>query len=271
MPGGLDQAYVLARKVLLDALQALKGQLDAVILVGAQAIYLHTGEADIAVLPYTTDADIALDPRSLADEPNLEKAMLRGGFVPHESQIGIWIGGGQGMQVDLLVPAAVGGSGRRAARLGAHGKRLARKVLGLEAALVDRARMTVGALDVRDKRQFDVLVASPAALLVAKTHKLGERKEQQSRQDDKDAFDVYRLLHHVETAEIVSSLRRLLADPIAGGVTQQGLVYLRELFGTRDGPGSRMVGRHVEGVGDPEFVISAVVALANDLLDEIGS
>ncbi|MEO9048346.1 MAG: hypothetical protein ABI334_01870 [Candidatus Dormiibacterota bacterium] len=270
MPGELDQAYVLARKALLDALQALREQLDAVILVGAQAIYLHTGEADIAVLPYTTDADLALDPRSLADDPKLEEAMLRAGFVPHESQVGIWIGG-QGMQVDLLVPAAVGGSGRRAARLGAHGKRLARKVLGLEAALVDRARMTVGALEVRDKRQFDVLVASPAALLVAKTHKLGERKEEPSRQDDKDAFDVYRLLHHGETTEVASSLRRLLTDPIAGGVTQQGLAYLRELFGTADSPGSRMAGRHVEGVGDPEFVIAAVVALANDLLDEVGS
>ena len=29
--------------------------------------------------------------------------------------------------------------------------------------------------------------------------------------------------------------------------------------------------RHVEGVGDPEFVIAAVVALASDLLDRVGS
>lgn len=41
--------YIVARTVLLDALDALGEQRDAVVLVGAQAIYLHTGDADIAV------------------------------------------------------------------------------------------------------------------------------------------------------------------------------------------------------------------------------
>lgn len=54
--------YVLARSVLLDALEALGTHLDAVILVGAQAIYLHTGDADLNVPPTTTDADLALAP-----------------------------------------------------------------------------------------------------------------------------------------------------------------------------------------------------------------
>jgi hypothetical protein len=38
---------VAARCVLLDALQALQPHLDAVILVGAQAIYLHTLASDL--------------------------------------------------------------------------------------------------------------------------------------------------------------------------------------------------------------------------------
>ena len=42
MPGAPDPVYVLARRVLLDALQALGEQRSAVVLVGAQAIYLHT-------------------------------------------------------------------------------------------------------------------------------------------------------------------------------------------------------------------------------------
>lgn len=48
------------------------------------------------------------------------------------------------VQVDLIVPegAALGG-GRRGARLGPHGKRAARKAIGLEAALVDHSPMTV--------------------------------------------------------------------------------------------------------------------------------
>jgi hypothetical protein len=49
--------YAAARAVLLDALQALGTQRDAVILAGAQAIYLHTGAIELPVAEYTTDAD----------------------------------------------------------------------------------------------------------------------------------------------------------------------------------------------------------------------
>lgn len=54
--------YVLARFVLLDALQALGPHLDAVVLVGAQAVYFHTGNVELIVVPTTTDADLALFP-----------------------------------------------------------------------------------------------------------------------------------------------------------------------------------------------------------------
>jgi len=47
--------YVVARRVLLDALEALGGHCDALILVGAQAVYLHTGAASFAVAEHTTD------------------------------------------------------------------------------------------------------------------------------------------------------------------------------------------------------------------------
>jgi hypothetical protein len=47
-------SYVLARRTLLDALQALDIQRAAVILCGAQAIYLQVGDSDFAVAPYTT-------------------------------------------------------------------------------------------------------------------------------------------------------------------------------------------------------------------------
>jgi hypothetical protein len=50
-----DPEYVAARRVLLDALEALGPHRKAVVLVGAQAIYLHVGEGDMAVAPFTTD------------------------------------------------------------------------------------------------------------------------------------------------------------------------------------------------------------------------
>ena len=42
MRGDPDPLYVAARSVLLNALEARGPQRDAIVLVGAQAIYLHT-------------------------------------------------------------------------------------------------------------------------------------------------------------------------------------------------------------------------------------
>jgi hypothetical protein len=156
MPGDIDPLYVRARRVLLDALAALQDHLSAVILVGAQAIYMHTGEIDLAVSPFTTDADLALDPAALAPDPKLVDAMHAAGFVERPDLIGSWTNVREGIDVDLLVPEAVGGAGRRGARLGVHGNRVARKGRGLEAALLDRNTMTIGALEENDTRRFVV-------------------------------------------------------------------------------------------------------------------
>jgi hypothetical protein len=47
--------------VLLDALEALAAHRDALVVVGAQAIYLHTGEADVALAEATKDSHLAID------------------------------------------------------------------------------------------------------------------------------------------------------------------------------------------------------------------
>lgn len=53
----VTDAVTLARRGLLDALEAHEKHRDALVLVGAQAIYFHTGEADVALAAYTTDGD----------------------------------------------------------------------------------------------------------------------------------------------------------------------------------------------------------------------
>ncbi len=68
--------------MLLDALDALGTQSDSVVLVGAQAVYLRVGEADLAVAPFAADGDIAIDPAMLADEPPLEQGLMRAAFLP---------------------------------------------------------------------------------------------------------------------------------------------------------------------------------------------
>lgn len=90
MSGELDPVYVRARHTLLDALEALREHLDAIVLVGAQAIYLHTGDAELSVAPYTTDGDIAIDPTVLKPDPKLEMAMRLAGFA-RSDQLGTWI------------------------------------------------------------------------------------------------------------------------------------------------------------------------------------
>jgi hypothetical protein len=62
MSGEPDPLYVRARAALLDTLDALEPHLDALVLVGAQAIYLHTGDAELTVAEYTTDADFSISP-----------------------------------------------------------------------------------------------------------------------------------------------------------------------------------------------------------------
>lgn len=82
--------YVAARTVLLDALEALGSQREAITVVGAQAVYLRTGDSGIrGVAPYTTDADLALLPSRLADEPHLENLMGGAGFE-QRGEPGVW-------------------------------------------------------------------------------------------------------------------------------------------------------------------------------------
>ena len=105
------------------------------------------------------------------------------------------------VEVDLMVPEAVGGAGTRAARLTGHAKHVARKARGLEAALVDKKTQNINALDPADGRSFAVAVAGPAALMISKLHKLQERlaEREQRRVDAKDALDILRLLRAVST------------------------------------------------------------------------
>lgn len=99
MPGDPDPLYVRARAALLDALVALEPHIDALVLVGAQAIYLHTGDADLAVAEYTTDADFGVGPDDLADSPILGDLLTAHGFAPRERPGG-WLSP-DGIYVDL--------------------------------------------------------------------------------------------------------------------------------------------------------------------------
>ncbi len=274
MPGEPDPAYVLARRVLIDALEALGSQRKAVILVGAQAIYLHTGPARLAVAEFTFDGDLAIDPGALEPVPRLEHVLRTAGFEPDPRDVGRWVARVTGdpsreVRIDLLVPEALGGAGRRGARLGEHGRRTARKAKGLEGALVDRAPYRVEALEVEDPRSFVVQVAGPGALLVAKIHKIAERVEAQGRAVDKDALDVLRLLRATPTRVLADRLRVLASDQVSAGVTHEALDLLDELFARSDGRGSEMAARAATPLEDEATIRASCAALARDVLDAL--
>lgn len=239
------------------------------ILIGAQAIYLRTGSATFALAEATKDSDLAIDPRTLGEDPRLEEAMTVAGFVlnPVSQQPGAWMSP-NGIPVDLMVPEHLAGSGsRRGVRIPPHSKHAARRTAGLEAAIIDQSPMTVESLD-GDGRSAVINVAGPAALLVAKLHKLGERVDTPDRLNDKDAHDIYRLLVATETAELAETLRRLRGDEISQEVTAQALIYLEQLFASANALGATMAGRAEEGVGQPDTVSASVSFLSQDLLSD---
>ncbi|WP_426748463.1 GSU2403 family nucleotidyltransferase fold protein [Myxococcus faecalis] len=272
------ELYVVARRVLLDALEALGPHREAVVLVGAQAVYLRVGEAELAVAPFTTDGDLAIDPEVLEEIPPLEEALTKAGFFPESrSSVGIWIatrptsaGAETKVAVDLLVPASVSPGKGRSAKLPGHDSRAARRVEGLDGALVDADVMRLSALDEKDSRSFDVRVAGPAALLVAKARKIQDRQGT-ARLSDKDALDIFRLLRGTDVDVLMERFKKLLTDPKSSEPTRLGLELLEQQFSAPQGIGVEMTVRAVGPLMDPDEVAASCQALTNELLSALGA
>lgn len=266
MPGDPDPIYVRARGALLDTLEALAPHLDALVLVGAQAIYLHTGDADLTVAQYTTDADFSVSPADLVDAPLLGDLLAAHGFLPRQHPGG-WLTP-DGVYVDVMVPEALAGAGSRGARLGVHGKRAARRAKGLEGAAIDKERRVIAALDPADPRAMEIWIAGPGALLIAKVHKIAERVAATDRVRDKDALDVLRLLRAVDLGDLARRLAILGATDPAQDVTREAMHLLPRLFGDEDATGVQMAVRAAGDNEDPATIAGSLVTLVELLMNE---
>ncbi len=265
MSGASDPLYICARTALLDAAEALTEQLNAVVLVGAQAVYIHTGDADfIATAPYTTDADFCIAPAQLSDTPLLAELLTARGFSPGEHP-GAWISPDR-ISVDLMVPEVLAGAGSRGARLGPHGKRVARRAKGLEAALVDQDLTVITSLTPGVERSVTMLVAGPAALLVSKVHKIAERTGAGDRITDKDALDILRLLQAIDTETLAQGLVSLAVHKFSAEATSEALSHLGSLFGSPDKVGIRMAIRAARPSVEPDVIAASFAVLVSDLL-----
>jgi hypothetical protein len=266
--------YVEARRVLLDALNALRAHLGAVVLVGAQAVYLRTEGRMAGYQPFTTDADVVLDPTLLAAVPPLGDAMRDAGFVLTDEP-GIWeahitrpgFDDEIVVPVDLIVPDELAPkAGRRAARLpGEHGKTTARKSPGLAGAVVDNSPIELAALEPADRRVVSINVAGYGALLVAKLHKLGDRLATPNRLTAKDAGDVYRLFDARSAEDMAATMRALLDDARSAATTDKALAYLGELFSAASSPGVALAVDALQTILPAPTVTAVLTAYSNEL------
>lgn len=272
MPGANEidypAEYVAARAVLLDALQALEDHLPAIIVVGAQAVYMHTGAGDFVEQPMTTDGDLALNVGALGQEPDITTALTRANFRPGPNP-GSWLGAGE-VAVDIMVTPSQSGRTKkkaRAARLPGHGEWAARITPGLEPAVADHASQVLEALDPGDHRRVEVNVAGPAALLVAKAIKIEDRlvdvRTAANRVKEKDALDMLRLLQAVETADLVTGLRRHLEDDDAKAIALRALTFLEQAGTT---PGSVLPSLAAGAAAGDRTVAPSFAALTQTLL-----
>jgi hypothetical protein len=106
-------------------------------------------------------------------------------------------------------------------------------------------------------------------MIMAKTFKIQDRLGS-TRLSDKDALDVYRLLRGVPTDDLAARYRLILEDTIAGANGRASLGLLKGLFGDRRAQGVVMTIQASENLLDPEETATALVFLAQDLLDALG-
>jgi hypothetical protein len=287
VPPGVSQQelYVAARRVLLDAAEALAEQRDALILVGAQAVYLRSEDADIPVALYTADADIGIDRAKLNADPKLEDAMRAAGFELRASdrvQPGTWVRSVRvanrtlDIPVDLLIPDQFSGRisiRRRSVEIPPHDKMAVRRVDGIELATVDNDPMLIASLDSIDKRSVRMKVAGPAALLTAKAYKIRDRVADRTpgREADKDAGDVIRLMRVSKIRAVSASFASLLQheDERIAGTAATGLELLADQFGRARGVGVVMAQRTLAGALPPDTIEALATAFTRGLPSKV--
>ena len=111
-----------------------------------------------------------------------------------------------------------------------------------------------------------MLVAGPAALLMAKVHKIAERIGAADRVTDKDALDVLRLLQATETATLAAGLAQLADDELSTAVTAEAVSQLAPLFGNPQALGIGMAVRAARPNAEADVISASFTALVSDLL-----
>lgn len=260
--------YIIARTVLLDCLELLAAQSDALVLVGAQAIYLQTPASDSGLPAATTDGDLAIDPELLFTNPDIASVLEAAGFTAHTNP-GRWFSP-EGVPIDLMVPSgALQASSRRTAPLSGQGAATARRTAGLELALHDNSIMELRALDPHDVRVVVVKVARPSALVVAKFIKLAERISgaNPDRILAKDASDVLRILRYTDASSIGEALSKFAVAGLGSGTIEAAIDFLRAQLDLRISPMIELAVQYHQPFETGAQITTSFRTLAQRLID----
>ncbi|QTX03476.1 hypothetical protein [Agromyces archimandritae] len=209
-----------SRRLLVRTIRALEPFADSLTVVGAHAVHVWVqqqwGPIDMEA---TRDGDLVLNPVFIASTPKVVDLLAGIGLeAARPERPGIYglrdehdRAFGERVTVDLIVPEAFAGPGRRAARVDGQRNSLTR-AHGLELAVYDRRLMRVSTLDDGRPDEVSVHVAGPAALIVAKTIKVSERFAQAVERPDrlrpKDSGDIALLMMTCDGATAAQVMRR---------------------------------------------------------------
>jgi hypothetical protein len=272
--GALDDGFIVARDILLDTLEVLAVyDRHAIVVVGAQAIYLRCEENPVPRAPFTLDSDIVVDPRRLAPEPPIKVRLFEHGYRLRDGQPGLFVAPNlpahvsDGANVDIIVPEFFAtGRGRRDARLPGDNAMAARRTRGLEAALFDYDFMTIRSL-AKPERCVEAAVAGKAALLVSKAFKLGERMDGEAgRMKGKDAADVFRLLRSAAPGTLKARLAELRTEEPLAPLIDESLSYIERLFAGNGAPGLKLLESYLDDSPEAPQISASTRALAEELL-----
>ena len=239
-----DLAYGVqsSRRLLIDTIRALAEFGGAITVVGAHAVHVWAqdvlGPVDMQA---TRDADVVVNPVLVTPDPKLLDIMQGIGVTPalpdrpgiygytDESTLTL----AERTTIDLIVPEAYAGPGRRAARIAGQ-QHAASRAVGLELAVWDRHRRTLTAID-DPSDHIEAWVAGPAALLAAKAHKVHERYQQIATRPDrlrpKDSGDIGLLMMVSEPDDVAAVMIAHSAEhPEITPVVSQAARWLIEMY-----------------------------------------
>ncbi|MCL1923943.1 MAG: hypothetical protein FWG15_08870 [Propionibacteriaceae bacterium] len=235
-----------SRRLLVDTVRALGPFSEATTVIGAHAVHVWVEKAwGTTDMEATRDGDIVLNPVFVTDDPKLLDLMASVGITPAlEDRPGIYgfaeeahLDWRQRTTVDLIVPEVYAGPGRRVARIAGQ-RNAASRAAGLELAVWDRELTTLSTID-EPVESVQVHVAGPAALLVAKAHKVHERMadaiSRPHRIKPKDSGDVALLMMVSDPVMVAQVLLEAVRDHSEiRQVVSSAAIWLTEMYGGTD-------------------------------------